>query len=442
MDGPTSFPELLRPWVREKLVKIRENEVEFTFNNSLISLAQIRTEEDLEKAQGREKHVLVCDEATQLPRRHIESLRGWVRMPKEMKVLLPQQIGHLYTHVPKDEIQDLFPRVIYTANPIGASVSYFRKQFVEPRKPFEIERAADKEGGFLRQYIPSRIDDNPSADKEAQRRRLSSFGEATAKALIEGTWDQPTGDYFPEWDEDKHVCPDFIPPKEWFKFRTLDLGYAEPTAVYWWCVADGSEVIGRKGEKIWFPSGSLVAYREWYVCDKENPDKGLRMRNNDIAQGVLNRTPEATSNITLTDSLPFQDRGSSNGQNNKKYTVADVFGEEGVPLMKGNTARIHGWSQLRDRLIGIDDVALIYLSESCKYARDYIPALPYSESNPEDAAEHGETTHSCDAIRLACTARPLTIKKKEGLTGEENKSMFSVSKIISTTLHPPRRKLR
>lgn len=445
MDGPTSFPELLRPWVKEKLVRLRENEIEFVWNNSLISLAQLRTEEDVEKARGREKHVLVLDESTQIVRRHIEGVRGWVRMPIEMKQKLSSQIGHMYPHLTAAEHYELFPRIIYTANPEGVSVNYFRKQFVKARDAFQIERTIDKEGGFLRQYVPSRIDDNPSADKEAQRRRLSAFGEAKAKALIHGSWDEPTGDFFTEFDEDLHVVEDFLPKKEWTKFRVFDWGTSDPAVCLWFCVADGSDVKSKEGNTLWFPSGSLICYREWYICDPENPDKGLHMRNHDMAQGIINRTPESTSNITLSDGWPFSDRGASNSSApSKKYTIADVFADNGVPLMKANLARVQGWSQMRDRLIGVQGVPLIYFTRSCSYCRDYIPALPYSDTNPEDAADSGEATHVCDCIRYACAARPVTIRaptESKVLVQGKNHSTVTPTKILKR-LNPPKRKLR
>ncbi len=47
---------------------------------------------------------------------------------------------------------------------------------------------------------------------------------------------------------------------------------------------------------------------------------------------------------------------------------------------------------------------MVYFCECCRKARDYIPALARhpSEARKEDAVEHGEATHACDAIRYAC----------------------------------------
>lgn len=417
MTGELSFKFLLAEWVKKKIITITENQVRWEKTGSLITLGQLRTEEDAEKAQGIAKHILVIDEATQIKKKHIQDVRGWVRMSKTMTAMLPVYLKDLYYFYTPEQIMGMFPRIIHSGNPIGTSVGYFRRQFVLPHPNETIFRAVDEEGGFLRQFLPSRIDDNPAADKEAQRRRLSGFGVKVAKALIEGDWTAPGGDFYPEWDEERHVISSFRVPKYWFKFRTLDLGYAEPTVCLWWCVSDGEEFEDQQGRLRWFPRGALICYREWNICDIEEPEKGLRLRNKDIALGILQRTPEATSGITLTDSLPFQDRGMGEKKNVRK--IKDEFADEGVLLRKANTARIHGWSLLRDRLIGVPiaegcNIAMIYFFENCEACREYIPMLTYSEreENQEDAQDHGEATHTCDAVRYACTALPPVMAQK------------------------------
>lgn len=397
MDTETGFKVMLAPLVEQGLVEIVATEVRFLFNGSLISLHHCQQDKDVEKHQGRSTHVLVLDEATQIKERAIKFLCGWVTMTEEMKARLPEKY------------KGKFPKIIYTANPIGESVGYFKRAFVKARPPFAIEQV----GAFKRQYIPSRVEDNPSESKEALVGRIGNMEDAAKfAALVEGSWDAPTGDFFPEYNEDKHVIPDFRPPSHWFRFRSFDWGTAEPFAVYWWAVSDGESFKDHNNIQRWYPRGALIAYREWYGCDPDKPAAGLRYRNEDMAMGILARSqdPEEKNLSTLTDSLPFQDRGGK--------TIAETFMDCGVPLTKGDTTRIAGWSQLRSRLIGKyidsndkDRTPMIYFMESCAAARDYIPALPRhpSENKMEDAAEHGEATHSPDAIRLACMARPLVV---------------------------------
>ena len=415
VEGPMGFRTILSRLIDAGKVKVTDEGVTFyhrvfdddgfeVSRNSNIAFQHCQDERQFTSAQGVEKHVLAFDEATQISERLIRFFRGWCRLSDDAKKDLPP------------EARDMFPRIIYTANPIGVSVPFFRRHFVKCREPFEIEECE----GFLRQFIPSRATDNLSVDLKAHAGRLAGMGDAAlAKALDEGDWDAPIGDYYSDWDEARHVVSQFIPPEHWFKFRTFDWGSAEPFAVLWWAVADGEEVKAIDGTTLWFPSGSLVCYREWYGCEDEDPSKGLGLSNSRIAHGILERTKEKMSNITLTDSFPFASRGEAD-VSDKKHVMADTFKEHGVPLIRANTSRGQGGAQVRDRLQGIEGFPLIYFTSNCFYCRDYIPSLPRDPTNFELPAEHGEPTHICDAVRYAATARPLTIHKSVEDTAKRN----------------------
>jgi hypothetical protein len=410
MDGRYSFPELLAPWDRDGIVKINKTEVRWVETGSLISLEHCSSDDVMLKHQGIEKHVRTFEEATQIAERRIRWLRAWVTCQPEMQAKLPQYLGPVYPDIKPELLKQFFPKVIYTANPLGISAGYFRRAFVKIWPVGEIHRAPDDDGGFMRQYIPALVTDNPSEDAQAVARRVAGMGDAaTAKAILEGDWDQLTGDFFREYQEFKdgkpyHCIPDFEPPAHWFKWRSFDWGFADPFAVYWLTTSDGEQFTDHKGRKRWYPRGAIIVYREWYGCDPSDPAKGLRMRNEDIAQGILSRTRETTCGITLTDSYPFIGTGGP--------TIADVFKREGVPLTLGDTKRIPGYQAIRSRLIGkeisaLERLPMLYICEGCQYLRDYMPALQRSKNDPDDAVSDGEATHSTDALRVGCQLTPL-----------------------------------
>jgi len=397
VEGRTGFKSLLEPLVKLGIVHITKEGVFFK-NGSNITFKHCQDERQFISAQGIEVHLLVIDEATQISERLIRFFRTWVRMPKEMRATLP------------DEWKDKLPQILYTANPIGVSVPFFKRKFVDAR-PHE---AVELVEGFKRQYMLSRYTDNPSVDEAAHKGRLEGIGDAAvAQALDLGDWNALTGEFYPEWDEDRHVIQDFTPPSHWFRYRSFDWGMAEPAAVYWIAISDGEPFRDENGDERWFPRGALIVYDEWYLCDLESPEKGIRMRNEDIASGIVSRSELGyTDLITLADSKPFQDTGGDG--------IALTFQKNGCTLTRADTSRVAGWSQLRSRLIGISHevgsavkIPMIFFCEKCKYARDYIPALPRhpSESKKEDAAEHGEATHACDAIRYACMAHANAVIK-------------------------------
>jgi len=401
--GDHGFYALLRPLTNLGKVRITREGIKFFDTNSYVEFQHCQDERQFTSAQGVERDVVVIDEATQIPERLIKVFRGWCRMTPAKREKLPEFW------------RKKLPFILYTANPIGASLGYFRRQFVMARK----EGAVEYVGGFLRQFIKSVARDNKSVDLKAHTDRLrESFDAATAKALDEGDWNAPLGDFFDIWDEERHVIPTFIPPDHWYRYRSFDWGSAEPFVVYWFAVSDGEMFTAKtwelkdglytEGEKrMWYPRGAKIVYREWYGCQPDDPSKGVKMRNPAIAKGILERSPAQCEQglITLTDSYVFPDRGEEDGQ-----TIAKTFSDNGVPLTLGNTARVTGWKAMRDAFDGKQMEAgsdyrapMLYIQEGCTYARDMIPSLPRHPNEAkkhEDATENGEATHCCDAIRI------------------------------------------
>lgn len=401
--GPNGFKDLLGPLCATGQVSVTQDGVWFD-NGSRITFKHCQDERQFDTAQGITSHILVVDEATQISERLLRTFRGWCTMTVEMKNALP------------DYFKRKLPRILYTANPIGPSVGYFRRNFIKPRPSYDLSIPASLErvGAFYRTYIPSKVEDNPSENAAATRGRMMEMGDvAIAQALLEGDWDAPVGDFFPEWDDKRHITEDFIPPHHWRRFRTFDWGSTDPFAVGWWCVSDG-ESFQYQGSTKWFPKDSIILYREWYGCDPIDPSQGLGMRNKEIAQGILAMSEKGFELVpTLTDSLPFQDRGS-------EYNIAEIFGLEGVPLTLAATARVQGWSEVRGRLLGVQFIPedaqrtpMIYACRSCKYSIEYIPALPRHPNKSNDAAEHGESTHCADMWRYACMNRVRANEKVE-----------------------------
>lgn len=427
--GRSGFKDLLEPLIATGQATVTQHAVTFA-NGSRIVFKHCQDERQFESAQGVPSNVLAIDEATQIPERLIKTFRAWCTMPEEMKATLPP------------ELKGKFPRIFYFANPIGTSLGYFRRNFVKARPKFAI----DEVDGFKRQFIPAFVTDNPSEDATAAKGRVMGMHDAaTAKALIEGDWDAPLGDFFPEWDETRHVVPDFTPPEHWYRYRSFDWGSADPFAVYWIAVSDGEmfsaecwvfrgNTYHREMKNLWFPRGAKIVYREWYGCRDDEPNKGLGLRNSDIARGILERSVGADKNIrvTLTDSFPFPDLGNEGGQ-----TIAKTFSDHGVVLTRGDTSRITGWAAMRDAMIGLRldlnseyRYPMLYLCENCKYAREYIPALPRHPNEAkrhEDAAESGEATHSCDAIRLANLALAPTKDSPVAITAKVHAQIKSAA---------------
>lgn len=398
MRGDFSFPVLLNQWVKDGLVTMNQTEVKF-WNGSYISLEHCSTDAAMSKHQGIPKHIRAFDEAGQIPERRMRWLTGWMVTNEAMKEKLPA------------EYRDKFPKVIYLSNPLGPSKPYLRKTFVKARPKFEIEA----QGAWKYQYIPFRVEDNPSEDAATTRLRVQdAVDEATAKALLNEDWDAQTGNYFSMWDSDKHVVKDFVIPDFWLRFRTFDYGSYEPWACLWWAVSPGVIVHEGTRHERYIPRGAIVCYREWYGCRAEHPSGNPTERqatslapegwsNADIAHGIIELTEERFDDQpTFTDKFPFNNLGGR--------TIAKEFKDAGVILTLGDTDRKNRGAQTCSKLNGKKLIAgsdqhwpeMVFF-ESCKYCQDYMPMVERhpNEGRLWDYVEDGEPTHIVDCVTLA-----------------------------------------
>lgn len=421
MRGDFSFPVLLNAWIKARLVQINQTEVKF-WNGSYIQLNHCSTDAAMMKHQGIPKHIRAFDEAGQIPWRRMQWLTGWMVLNEEMKAALPA------------EYRDKFPKVIYLSNPIGPSKGELRKKFVKARPKFSVEQ----KGAWKLQYIPFRVEDNPSEDAATTRLRVAdAVDSATARALLNEDWDAQTGNFFETWDSDRHLIKDFVIPDFWLRFRTFDYGSYEPWACLWWAVSPGVVIHQNTAYERYLPRGCRVVYREWYGCKAEHPqietDKAITnlapsgWSNTDIADGIIERTEERfDGQPTFTDGFPFIKLGGR--------SISFDFEEAGVPLTKGELDRKNRASQTVSKLNGEKLVAgseeswpMLVFFETCKYCQDYMPAVERHDSEGRlwDYQENGEPTHIVDCVTLGCVAHNIVYDAPKDSEAEIQRSLTS-----------------
>jgi hypothetical protein len=287
-----------------------------------------------------------------------------------------------------------FPRILCGSNPGNIGHQWVKAAFVDSAEPLALRQMGDDEGGMLRQFIPARLDDNPSMtdDDPAYRSRLRGLGsDALVRAMENGDWDVVAGAYFPEFVRDKHVISPFAIPEHWTKFASFDWGSAKPFSVGWWAISDGSLLPdGRR-----YPTGAMVRYREWYGA--ASPDVGLQMTAEEVADGIKMRELERTSYRVSDPACWKRDGGPS---------IAERMLARGISFQRADNNRIAGWDQMRDRFRG-DDEPMLYVFETCRDFIRTVPALQHDDKKPEDVDSDGED-HAGDEARYACMSRPYT----------------------------------
>lgn len=393
MEGPTGFHSLLAPWLG-KYVEIVEKEIRFN-NGAKIYLCHCQHEKNRFDYQGAEIHVLLIDELTHFTEVIYRFLRSRVRMPESMRI--------------PDEYRGCFPRILCATNPGGIGHQFVKATWLDKSQPMELVNTGSAEGGFLRQYIPARLADNPSINQESYRANLSGLGnEALVKAMLEGDWDIVAGAAL-DINRDKHMLRPFTPPKHWTRFQCIDWGFVKPYSIGWYCVAEGSTVLAEKDgyPERSIPDGAIVHYRELYGTTGK-PDEGSREESDIVAKKIIAIEKEANERMDYrvadtamwakTDGPSIFERmwKATNHEFNPRQSKKD---------------RQAGYSELSSRLKGLEIsngvfTPMFYVTANCHHWWRTVPPLVLDDIAPEKGPDSSQEDHCYDATVYALMSRP------------------------------------
>lgn len=326
--------------------------------------------------------------------------------------------GHSYSHLSFDEVTEYeSPRgllkmmstlrnahgvpctVRLTGNPGGVGHIWVKARYIAVAPPMTPWK--DPDSGFERMFVPSKTSDNQilmQADPNYRNRIMAATGgnEALRKAWLEGDWDVIAGAFFDKWSREKHIIKPFTIPKTWTRFRSFDWGSARPFSVGWWAVSDGDLLPdGRL-----YPRGAMIRYQEWYGCKPNEPNVGIKLDAEAVAQGIVERSGDERYEYSVADpACSKRDGGPSIKErmfNEGKYPS--------VLFTNADNSRVAGWDQMRARLDG-DDAPMIYTFDTCLDSIRTVPMMQHDVLKLEDINTDMED-HAADEWRYACMSRP------------------------------------
>lgn len=408
MEGPTGFHSLLAPWVG-KYVEIVEKEIRFN-NGSKIYLCHCQHEKNKFDYQGSEMHVLIIDELTHFTDSIYRYLRGRARMTEDMKI--PQ------------EYQGLFPRILCGSNPGGIGHQFVKSTFIDAKPAFEIYQTSDEEGGFLRQFIPANLSDNPSLNREKYKRTLSGLGnDALVKAMLDGDWDVVGGAAL-NISRPSHMIRSFKPPQHLAKFQVIDWGYQKPYSVGWYCVVDQDTILAKKDEwpETFLPKNSIIRYRELYGYGGK-PDEGSKEESDIVAKRIIQIEHDANETMDYrvadtamwakNDGMSIFERmfKATKGKFNPRQSIKD---------------RQAGYSELNSRLKGEEIernrfVPMLYVTSNCAHWWRTVPPLVLDDLQPEKGPDSSQEDHCYDETVYGCMSRPFIRTKDQRIVTEFQK---------------------
>ena len=354
---------LLQPLIRKKLVKYTDTAKEFIFHTgSRLKLGYCNKETDVLQYQGQSYEVIALDEATHFTEFQYSALTESNRLSG----LCEEKIS---------------PRMYLTCNPGGVGHSWVKRLFID-RDYRNVENPED----YV--FIPAKVTDNKyimEHDPEYIRTLENIPDPQRRKAYLDGDWDIFMGQYFTEFKRDVHVVKPFSYPAHWKRYIAFDYGL-DMFAAYM-AVID-------------------VTGRAWVVNEIYKPELIVSQ-----AAEAMKKTFDMRNVDAVFAPSDLWNRHSDTGK-----STADIFADNGIPLVQVSNSRVQGWYNLHEWLNPIENETgekepMLKIFDNCTNLIRTLPALQYDERNPNDCStEPHEITHAPDALRYFVSGRPLKAK--------------------------------
>ena len=271
-----------------------------------------------------------------------------------------------------------------TCNPGGIGHDWVKRLFID-RNYTNDERPEDY------QFISAKVYDNEAlmSSSPGYLSMLKNLPADLRRAWLEGDWDVFAGQYFTEFRRDTHVIEPFNIPTGWRRYFTMDYGL-DMLAGYYIAAS---------------PEGDAIVYKEIYRSN---------LIISEAAKLIRSRTNETIHMYIAPPDLwnRRQDTGKS---------AAQIFAENGLPLVRASNDRVQGWYNLKEWLHVRDgDVPRLRIFKNCENLIRTLPLLQHDSVNPNDCADTPhEITHAPDALRYWCAVRPRPAETQVNTDDEE-----------------------
>ena len=271
-----------------------------------------------------------------------------------------------------------FPKSIKSStNPGGVGHTWVKKRFISLGMPNTIHEVRSETGSITtRMFIPSKVQDNSflmESDPEYLA-RLETLPEKERRALLHGDWDIFEGQYFGEFNYEKHTCDPFPIPKEWKVYRTMDYGL-DCFAMLWIACDD---------------VGGVYVFREFAESDM-------------TISAAAEKANELTDEV-IYDTLAPPDLWNRSQETGRSKAI--LFEEAGLKINKSNNDREAGWLAIRELLkTDKNGFARLKIFRTCTRLINDLPQLQHDDKKPTDCAvEPHDITHVPDALRYFAIA--------------------------------------
>ena len=301
------------------------------------------------------------------------------------------------------------------ANPGGIGHGWVKERFITPAPPMTTiwddivirhPNGTEEHRKKSRIFVPSTVFDNKIllANDPEYLTRLASMPEAERNALLYGDWDSFSGQVFTEWRNDPerysdhvntHVISPFKIPSHWRILCSMDWGYSMPFAFGWYAFDE---------------KGRMYRIREYYGCERDKPNTGIKMEPQ-TAANMVKQIEAEDDNLRGRYIYRVGDPAIWGTQGTE--SIGAIFERNQIYFEKADHNRINGKMQVHNRLtFDSEGRPMLYVFNTCKHFIRTVPNLVYATANVEDVDTTGED-HIYDELRYACMTSPLKARKNE-----------------------------
>lgn len=356
---------------------------------------------------------------------------------------------------------DLLPSIplecFSTTNPFGVGHSWVKKRFIDPvprgsiyrqsMTTFNPQTERDEEVVLTRVAIHGSWRENPYLDKTYIAFLMNIKDPNKRKAWVNGDWSVTSGGRFDHlWKESVHVVKPFVIPKSWHLDRSHDWGESKPFSNLWFAESDGRSV-EINGKHVKYPSGTIFLIGEFYGCDEDEHNTGLKMSATNVAKCVK----EIDNAIINEDSIVSNKRGQINfisgiaknhrwvlpgpadnaifNKDDEQVSIADKMESQSVSWTESDKkpgSRIAGAALICEMLeaalegadseSGMPERPAVYVFDNVRGFISRFPILSRDSKKPDDIDTEQED-HDYDAFRYRMTSKvrkPITSRIRMG----------------------------
>ena len=324
------------------------------WDDSRIVLGHFKSEKEIDNYLGLEYDVILIEETTTLTKTKYKALRDSNRTSKNFR-----------------------PRIICTTNPGNIGHRWFKARFVTP---YVTGTECDT------RFIPATVDDNKMMD-DGYRKILEENTGWKLRAHRYGDWDIAAGQYFENFNAERHVIKPTTLREDWDYWLSMDYGFVHPTVFYLYGRDnDGTVyVIDEHSRSGWLPKTHAKAVKKMVKKWK-------------LPESVYRRIPA----------------GHDCWNKTEEKTIADKYKDEGLYLRPANIDRVTGAAEISNRL-GSDEFNIppsLFIFQNCPELIECLPTLQHDPKKPDDVlkqdmdedGEGGDDPY--DSLRYGLMSKP------------------------------------